>query len=260
MAEGGPSTTARHVAAHRLECVRIATAFGRPEDDDRLARDVAAGIEVRRAGMHRYLLARTAFFDRVVVAAIADGIDQLVTLGAGYDGRSLRYAHDGVRFFEVDLARTQADKLGRLARLGVETSGVTFVAADFAADDVGARLVAAGLGDRPAAFLLEGVVPYLDEATLRRLLTAVATVPAAPSTLAISAAGQRRRGLGARRRTAQFRRRVASFGEPVRSTLHAGNVAALLAGCGWTLVDGPFGDPELDELDVRLGFRIARRP
>ena len=45
--------------------------------------------------MHEYLRARTAFFDRVVVNALDRGITQVVTGGAGYDGRAFRYAQPG---------------------------------------------------------------------------------------------------------------------------------------------------------------------
>jgi len=63
---------------------------------------------------------------------------------AGYDGRGLRYAKPGVRWFEVDHPDTQRDKLQRLAQLAITTPDVTFVAADLVADDVAAALMGAG--------------------------------------------------------------------------------------------------------------------
>ncbi len=60
--------------------------------------------------MHEYLRARTAFFDQAVVDSIDSGVRQVVIGGAGYDGRALRYAKPGVRWFEVDHPSTQADK------------------------------------------------------------------------------------------------------------------------------------------------------
>src|SRR5204863_5794277 len=94
--------------------------------------------------MVRYLAARTAFFDRVVVRALERGVRQVVIAAAGYDGRALRYAKDEVRWFEVDHPDTQADKRERLARLGLRGDEIAFVAADFAHDDVGDGLRAAG--------------------------------------------------------------------------------------------------------------------
>jgi methyltransferase (TIGR00027 family) len=208
--------------------------------------------------MHRYLLARTAFFDRCVVTAIRRGIDQVVVLGAGYDGRSLRYALDGVSFFEVDLAATQADKLERLGRLGVDATGVTFVPADFSHDDVGALLGAAGLGPSATLFLLEGVVPYLDDETLRSLLVSVAGMAPKGSTMAISVGiTHEDDDRDASAHVESFRATVAALGEPVRSTLSATTARELLSTCGWSVLDsddaaGPDGATE-----QRLGLLVV---
>jgi O-methyltransferase involved in polyketide biosynthesis len=64
-----------------------------------------------------------------VVDAIDRGVKQVVILGAGYDGRALRFRTPGVRFFEVDHPATQIDKLRRLAALGVSVAGISFVEA-----------------------------------------------------------------------------------------------------------------------------------
>ena len=131
MRDGRPSVTARRVAAYRLGFDRPAAGFGDPAADDRLAAD-AADAETFEPGerMARYLRARTWFFDRVVLNAIERGVTQLLAVGAGYDGRSLRYAKAGVRWFEVDHPDTQSDKRARLDRLGIGTGHLTFVPAD----------------------------------------------------------------------------------------------------------------------------------
>src|ERR1017187_3291867 len=151
---GGPSVTARHVAAHRLCFTRVPAPYGDPAADDALAADVAAGREAPLNRMHDYLAARTAFFDRIVVAAIGRGLRQIVVGAAGYDGRALRYAKPGVRWFEVDDPATQRDKRARLKRLGLKAPRVQFVEADFTQDPVAERLLAAGLD--PAA---SGLLP-----------------------------------------------------------------------------------------------------
>ena len=61
---------------------------------------------------------------------------QVVIGAAGYDGRAFRYAKPGVTWFELDHPSTQADKMARLGKLGVQTGHVRFVAADFASDPV----------------------------------------------------------------------------------------------------------------------------
>src|ERR1700684_3765969 len=115
MENGGPSITARRVAAHRLGFTRVPAPYGDPAADDALATDVAAGREAPLNRMHDYLAARTSFFDRMVVTAVGRGVRQIVVGAAGYDGRALRYARPGVRWVEVDHHATQHDKRDPLA-------------------------------------------------------------------------------------------------------------------------------------------------
>jgi methyltransferase (TIGR00027 family) len=233
MEDGGPSATARRVAAHRLGFARVAADYGDPAADEALAADVVGGLTVSAGRMHDYLAARTAFFDRAVTGAIDRGGRQIVTGAAGYDGRALRYARADVRWFEVDHPATQRDKLGRLERLGITAPGVTFVEADFTRDPVADRLRAAGLDPAaPSLFLLEGVAVYLEAAVLENVLDQFRQVAAPGSRLAISVSGARAAGDGSRAR-ARFQAAVAAMGEPVRSTFAAGQAEALLARTGW---------------------------
>jgi methyltransferase (TIGR00027 family) len=234
MNEGSASVTARRVAAHRLDYDRLQAPYGDPAADDALARDVAAGMAVPGGRMHDYLRARTAFFDRVVVNSVDHGIRQVVVGAAGYDGRALRYAGRGVRWFEVDHPATQADKLARIARLRLDAAHVRFIAADFAADPVAGLLRAAGLDDRrPALFLLEGVAVYLDLPVLERVLAAFREVTTVGAPLAISMflAGASAADRG------RFREAVARMGEPVRSELTPEQAQGLLAGAGWQVTE-----------------------
>ena len=136
MEDGGPSQTARRVAAHRLDFTRVPADYGDPAADQALAVDVAAGRQAPASRMHDYLAARTAFFDRAVTGALGRGVAQVVVGAAGYDGRAFRYAKPGVRWFEVDHPATQRDKLERLERLAIDASHVRFVEADFTRDPV----------------------------------------------------------------------------------------------------------------------------
>jgi methyltransferase (TIGR00027 family) len=179
--------------------------------------------------MHDYLRARTAFFDRTVTSALGRGIRQVVIGAAGYDGRALRYKRDGVRWFEVDHPATQADKLERVARLGIDVTHVTFVAADFTTDDVAARLREAGLDPaRPALFTFEGIAVYLENAVTERVLAHFRQVTPPGSVLAISVSTGTD---GAARE--RFRQRVAAVGEPARSLLGPSEAGDLLARAGW---------------------------
>jgi methyltransferase (TIGR00027 family) len=234
MIEGRPSETAQRVAAHRLAFERVATDYGNPAADMALATDVAGWPQHGLSGgrMHDYLRARTAFFDRVVVAALERGFTQVVIGAAGYDGRALRYAKPGVTWFEVDLPSTQQDKIARLGRLGIGTEHVRFVEADFASDPVAERLLAAGLSlSGPSLFLLEGVAVYLDRPVLERALRQFAQAAGPDSRLAISMSiDSDAHDPEARSR---FREAVAAMGEPARLTLELDEAIELLASTGW---------------------------
>jgi len=236
MEDGRPSVTARRVAAHRLGFSRVPAAYGVPAADDALAADVAAGLVAPANRMHDYLAARTSFFDRTVVSAIDRGVRQVVVGAAGYDGRAFRYAKPGVSWFEVDHSATQRDKLERLGRLGIAASHVRFVEADFTADPVADRLLAAGLeASVPSLFLLEGIAVYLEPAVLETVLGQFRQVAAPGSRLAISVSLSRKHDEGAR---ARFQAAVAALGEPARSIFDAGQAEDLLARTGWRTIPG----------------------
>jgi O-methyltransferase involved in polyketide biosynthesis len=111
--------------------------------------------------------ARIWFFDAAVDRYLPD-VAQFVILGAGFDTRAYRLPKDTqVRVFEVDSPETQRVKRETLQKVGIDSSAVTFVAADFEKDDWLACLSAAGFdpGER-TLFLWEGVTMYLNRETV----------------------------------------------------------------------------------------------
>ncbi len=119
-------------------------------------------------------IARQTFYDRVVEQVLPE-MAQFVILGAGFDTRAFRLPRDApIRSFEVDTPKTMAVKREALTKAGIERAGVALVAADFETEDWLTRLVEAGFDPtRPALFICEGVIPYLDkeavEDTLRKI-------------------------------------------------------------------------------------------
>ena len=188
MQPGSPSVTAQKVALLRLSFDRAPAAYGDPEADTRLGRDVAATSTVdSETELGQYLAARTMFFDRVIVGALDRGIRQAAIVGAGYDGRALRYAKPGVTWFEVDHPDTQRDKRARIERLGIDTSHVRFVAADFTVDNIAAAFRESGFDSAASTvFICEGVAVYLERPVLVSLLRSIRSVATARSRLAVS--------------------------------------------------------------------------
>lgn len=244
-AKGVPSVTARRVASYRLVAQRIPASFGDPAADEVLARDVAGeadGADSER--LEGYLVARTAFFDRVVVNAIERGVTQIVNVGAGYDGRSLRYAKAGVRWWEIDQADTQADKHRRLLRLKLDAGDVSFVAHDLTEPGLADAVLAAGYNPEAAGLVIcEGACVYLDDAGLRRLLGELRSLAAVGTRLVLAAPP-------ASDDNERLRAAVAALGGRAVGSLTAQDVAELLGTTRW-------GPADVSERAQRAGFVVA---
>jgi methyltransferase (TIGR00027 family) len=118
--------------------------------------------------------ARVTFMDAAVERYL-ETINQFVILGAGFDTRAFRLARPAqIRCFEVDTPATLSAKQHLLRKANIDSSAVTFVAANFETEDWLAQLIANGFDQtQPAVFLWEGVIMYLDrqavETTLRKI-------------------------------------------------------------------------------------------
>jgi methyltransferase (TIGR00027 family) len=191
---GVASRTARGVAVARSLIERPEWPTGDANADDRLIANLADGVrtadlerEPHDTGFFGWLRARTVFFDNMLIGALRQNVGQVVILGAGYDGRALRYRTPGVQFFEVDHPATQADKEQRLRAIGADLEGIVFVAADFTELGLARRLQAAGHdAHRPSLFMCEGVLRYLPEPAYRDLLGVAAVRASITSVLAAS--------------------------------------------------------------------------
>jgi N-methyltransferase len=134
-----------------------------------------------------YTSIRTRFFDDYFQQAGAAGARQAVILAAGLDARGYRLDWPaGTRLFEVDVPAVVAFKQGVIDASGaLPTCERVTVAADLRSDWL-AQLRAAGLRtDEPTAWLVEGLLPYLDDEASRRLLREVGAASPAGSWLAI---------------------------------------------------------------------------
>ncbi|WP_399895144.1 class I SAM-dependent methyltransferase [Streptomyces sp. BBFR51] len=198
---------------------------------------------------------------------------QLVILGAGLDTRAWRLSELArTDVWEVDHPASQQDKRARLAEAVQDGRGqdadsrpaaelpavarsVRFTPVDFAVDDLGAALDAAGhQPSAPTTWLWEGVVPYLTREEVRATLAALAarTVPGSAlivnyQTRSVKATAGRllTRALGS----------SASSGEPWRSLWKPRQMAAALAEYGMRVVS----DDTLLTLTRSLGGSARER-
>ncbi|MFE7130737.1 SAM-dependent methyltransferase [Streptomyces sp. NPDC057638] len=184
----GVSRTALIVAqARATESARTDRLF-----DDPYARsfvDAAGWIRVAEAGRlnQGHFVLRTRFFDDFLGRAATSGCEQAVILAAGLDSRAYRLPWpDGFTLYEADLPALMEFKDGVLGGLGARPScDRRPVRADLR-DDWPCLLLAAGLDpSRPTAWLIEGLMMYLDPDDNDLLLHRVGTLAAPGSRLAL---------------------------------------------------------------------------
>ncbi len=266
MRDREPSLTAVGVALARSTLERPATPTGDPAGDEALAATLVtdAASQLRRLGgranddpTRRFLgfvTARTEFFDAAVLRAIGAGVHQIVILGAGYDGRALRFRSPDVEFFEVDHPATQADKQARLVRLGVDTASIAFVAADFTEPGLEAALAASGhRRDQRSLFVLEGVLRYLPERWFRELLATLARLAAPGSELAVSISTRPpSEDADDARVRLEHEQRLAESGEPVLTVPERDVALRWLSEAGWA------AQSVVDIAELQVGTRPGR--
>ena len=117
-------------------------------------------------GLNEYMIARTAYFDRLFVDALDNEIRQIVLLGAGYDTRAYRFNQNnrGTKIFELDITPTQDRKKECLKKARIDIpQHVRFVPINFKEESLKDVLEIAGYENQAKTlFLWEGVSYYLD--------------------------------------------------------------------------------------------------
>lgn len=187
-------------------------------------------------GLWAGMLCRKRYADDQVRAALRDGIEQFVFLGAGLDTRPYRLVTPtGARAFEADLPATVAVKRRRLTEAyGRVPANTTLTAVDLETGDLTAALTAAGFAwNEPAMVIWEAVTQYLTEDAVRRTLACLTS--SAPGSRLIFTYlrrdfldGTEDYGAAPARQEFVAKRHVWHFG------LLPGETAALLREYGWT--------------------------
>jgi methyltransferase (TIGR00027 family) len=128
------------------------------------------------AGIYGTQVCRARFNDDAALAALSQGIKQLVILGAGLDTRAYRLPGiERVKVFEVDLPAVQNDKKNKVQKyLGRLPENVTYIPIDFDTQSLEAVFTGTSFDpSRPAVFIWEGVTQYITEEAVRRTLAFV---------------------------------------------------------------------------------------
>ncbi len=185
--------------------------------------------EVRRRLVEQVSI-RTRFYDDVLRGAAAAGLRQVVLVAAGFDTRAFRLGWPAAtRLFEVDLPAVLEFKETVLARDdAAATCDRRVVPADLTEDWSPALAAAGHRTGEPTAWLVEGLLVYLDARAVEELLGAVTAMSAPGSRLACE-----------RDNSAGIARLRDVAGEHAAVSLWQGGLpdgaAAWLGGHGWQL-------------------------
>lgn len=123
-------------------------------------------------GFHEHLISRTRFIDDLVKNAAAQGLEQYIILGAGYDLRAHRLnLPSTLKIFEVDQEEVQNRKRSKLPSNVPNLENIKYVSVDFNHQSLKKQLLDAGFDEsKSAIFTLEGVSQYISKAAVQSTL------------------------------------------------------------------------------------------
>jgi methyltransferase (TIGR00027 family) len=221
-------------------------------------------------GMFAYYVARKQFIESRVRGFLAElsgsargessqGVSlvvaQVVVLGGGFDTLAKRLADDfpGTRVLEIDHPATQKAKRQGLERLGSLTPNLSLVAADLARVPLVDVLSTSGFNARlPTAYVIEGILMYLEESTVIELFGTLASVGPSDALCVFTAMTSRRDGTVGFEggRAARVDAWLARQREQFVWGIAPGNIGEFLAKTGWSLIDSP----SVEHLAAEAGF------
>jgi methyltransferase (TIGR00027 family) len=143
--------------------------------------------KLRENPFYYYLVARTKYYDQVLSEAVADGVQSIVNVGCGTDTRVYRFSEllksRSVRVLECDRPEAIRAKQ-RIVKRWQDAQIADYLPIDLNADRW--PDLACWLANRPGRtlVLMEGVSPYIDDASFGRFLTVLAGTLAAGSQVA----------------------------------------------------------------------------
>jgi len=139
-----------------------------------------AGFDRLYPGFMAIVLLRNRRYEDLLARAVAEGIEQVVLLGAGYDTTSMRLDLGGATLFEVDAPPTQEFKREVIARNAITTkTDVRYVPCDFERDALPELLAQHGFDPTvPSLIAWWGVSFFLTEGAVRQTMADVAALSA----------------------------------------------------------------------------------
>jgi methyltransferase (TIGR00027 family) len=209
------------------------------------------------ARYRRFIAARSRIAEDALITALAQGVRQIVVLGAGLDTTALRHANDGEgpTVFEVDRPVMQAWKQANLASVGLPIPpSLVLVPVDFERDNLPDCLAAGTFNAAaPAFFIWLGVTYYITSRAITQTLRLVASIPNAELVFDYSEP-EANYPPEARAAVAERSRMVRSAGEPWISHFNPRDIDRLLRDAGLDRIT------DLDRIDIAARFNPSALP
>jgi methyltransferase (TIGR00027 family) len=236
---------------------QIAFRLLEPELQERVRGTRDAPREAVSPALRSHVVLRSRFAEDCLAEAVARGVRQYVSLGAGLDTFAWRQPAwaSALRIFEIDQPASQQDKRARLDRAGLASpANLTFVPVNFETEALNARLAEAGVDrTQPVFYSWLGVTPYLNEAAIDEVLRVIAS--GAPGSEVVFTFLPVE---GATEETVALAQRVAELGEMFRSQFTVEGLEAKLRAFGF--VDVSFLTPRISAARYFTGRRDDLSP
>ena len=248
MQHGQASVTALGAAGHRAahQVLEGGFVFADPLALRILGEDADNAIALakerpERRGLRLFIAMRSRFAEDSAARAIADGVKQILVMGAGLDTFAYRLEPtQDMRVFELDHPATQAEKRRRLTEARIaEPRHVSYVAHDFERGSMTGALEAAGFDPSKRTFVLWlGVTPYLTEEAVFATLGELARLPGGAEVVFDYVNPRDAIAEGnARNFHREMAERVAASGEPFRGYFDSGDLHARARELGFAEIE-----------------------
>lgn len=133
-------------------------------------------------GVHNGIIARVRYMDDCVTKCLADGLEQMVVIGAGYDTRAYRFngLSEKVKVFELDHPATQKVKQEKLREIfNPLPEHVTHIPIHLDKDKISEKLLEGGYDpSQKTLFIMEGLLMYLPPPFVDKILNFITTTSA----------------------------------------------------------------------------------
>jgi methyltransferase (TIGR00027 family) len=223
--------------------------------------DAILDESLMRSGSYANVIMRTRYAEDALKAAVTNGVQQYVLIGAGFDSFSLRRPAfaEKLRIFEIDFPATQRLKTERIAACGVALpDSIHFIAADLSQESVAAALARAPFDTKQLTFFSWlGVTMYLTREANLATLKSIASC-SLPGSEAVFTYLDEAVFQAQSESFRELEQRVAAIGEPFLSGFDPAELAANLAGCGLALVEDLSGSDAAARYDRDGGRGMGR--